>query len=295
MNFKSKTFIVWCKIMKITCSQLLIAIVFSVIVMARPSRAQNILNKRVDIVANQLKLNIFLKKLERKTGVKFVFFENIINDKERITIDLKDEKLENVLKLLVKSYLIKYEVVNDRIILNKASDAIAETVSPSGKEIQQDVPLKGKVTDASGQPIAGVVVRMKGTKIATSTDDMGNFALNIPEYTGTIEFAFVGFVTAEISIDGRKIINVKLAEENKDLNEVVVVGYGTQKKVNLTGSVSSISAKEIENRPITQASQALAGLASGVTVSQSGGRPGGDGANISIRGLGTFSGAVNSP
>lgn len=297
MNFKSKTSIVWCKIMKITCIQLFIAIVFSVFALANTGHAQNILNKRVDIVANQLNLNNFLKKLERKTGVKFVYLQNIINDKESITIDLKDEKLENILKLLSKSYHIKYEVVNDRIILNKVSDrsSLAEKEVLSDREVLQEVIVKGNVTDASGQPIAGVAVRMKGTKIATSTDNMGNYTLTIPDYTGTMEFAFVGFVTTEVAINGRKIINVQLAEENKDLNEVVVVGYGTQKKVNLTGSVSSISAKEIENRPLTQASQALAGLASGVTVSQSGGRPGGDGANINIRGLGTFSGAGNSP
>ncbi len=289
MNFKSKTFIIWCKIMKLTGIQLLLAIVFTALCMAKSSHAQEVMNKRIDINTTQVKLETFLKKLERKSGVKFIYFKNILNDATQISVDLKDEKLEDILNLLRKSHHIDYELVSDRIILSRSLESRANRADVKA------VIVRGKVVDATGKPMPGVGVKFKNTSIATSTDADGAYSLSIPEYTGILEFSFIGFTTKEINIAGKSVINVELLEENQKLNEVVVVGYGTQKKVNLTGSVASISSAEIENRPITQASQALAGLASGVSVAQGSGRPGNDGPSINIRGLGTFSDAGNSP
>lgn len=296
MNFNKQICIYWCKIMKITCTQLLIATVFTVVAMANSGHAQSILKRRVDIAVSRVNLDSFLKSLEKKADVKFVYFQHTLDNLEDITINVKQEKLEDILKLLSKSYQINYEVVNDRILLSKVSVySDARTNGQPDPDPSQAVPVKGKVTDASGQPLPGVIVKLKGTAIATITDREGNYLLNVPDYNGILEFTFVGFTSKEISLDGKQAVNIQLIEENKILNEIVVVGYGTQKKVNLTGSVSSITATELENRPITQASQALAGLASGVSVSQGSGRPGNDGSSITIRGMGTFSGAGNSP
>jgi TonB-dependent starch-binding outer membrane protein SusC len=159
----------------------------------------------------------------------------------------------------------------------------------------QDIPVKGRVTsDADGQTIPGVNIAVDGTNKSTSTDLDGNFTINASK-NDVLTFTFLGFITQKVNVSNKTVFNISLKEELSQLQEVVVVGYGTQKKVNLTGSVSSISTKEIENRPITQASQALSGLASGVTVQQGSGRPGNDGASIRLRGIGTFSGAGSDP
>lgn len=149
--------------------------------------------------------------------------------------------------------------------------------------------VKGTVssTGATAETLIGasVVSKANGSAIATGMD--GDYEINVPA-TDTLLVSFIGYKTQKVAVNGRTLINVNLESDSEQLEEVVVVGYGKQKKVNLTGSVSSISEKDIENRPITQASQALAGLTSGVIVSQGSGRPGNDGAGITIRGTGSF-------
>ncbi|MCX2473506.1 TonB-dependent receptor [Pedobacter sp. MC2016-05] len=160
------------------------------------------------------------------------------------------------------------------------------TVLHSNKKI--DVTISGKVTDVNGKAIPGVVVKHKESGKTSQTDAQGNYSLSIPDGNGTLVFSFIGFGTKEVAVGQQTQINVQLADDNKKLDEVVIVGYGTQKKVNLTGSVSTVSSKDLDNRPITQASQALSGLSPGVQVQQGGGRPGSDGARVIIRGVGTF-------
>jgi TonB-linked SusC/RagA family outer membrane protein len=157
------------------------------------------------------------------------------------------------------------------------------------------ITVTGHVIDGEGKPLVGVSVHVKGAAGGTATDANGKFTLSVANSEATLVFSNVGFATQEIAIAGQAVINVTLAEEAKGLNEVVVVGYGTQKKVNLTGSVATVSKDILDKRNVTQASQLLQGAASGVSVSQGSGEPGSDQANITIRGLGTFSGAGNNP
>ncbi|WP_316799792.1 TonB-dependent receptor [Pedobacter frigidisoli] len=156
-----------------------------------------------------------------------------------------------------------------------------------------DITIKGKVTDLKGNAIPGVVVKHKESGKTTQTDLQGIYALAIPVARGTLVFSFIGYTTQEVVVGQQTGINIQLADDNKKLDEVVVVGYGTQRKVNLTGSVSTVSSKNLDNRPITQASQALSGLSPGVQVQQGGGRPGSDGASVIIRGVGTFNSGSN--
>lgn len=153
--------------------------------------------------------------------------------------------------------------------------------------------ITGKVT-SSDTAVAGASVQVKGGTAATQTDKDGNFSLTAPN-DATLVISFIGFNSREVKVGDQTNIVVGLESSAQSMQDVVVVGYGTQRKANLTGSVATISAANIEDRPITQASQALAGLASGVSVSQGSGRPGNDGAGIVVRGLGTFSGAGNNP
>lgn len=173
----------------------------------------------------------------------------------------------------------------------KASDQ-KTTFTP---DVLQEIVVTGKVTDAKNEPLVGVTIKVRGTSIGVASDVDGKFSIKVPDANAVLVFSYLGFNSMEKKAGEASVTHVVMQPSDQSLEEVVVVGYGTQKKVNLTGSVSTVSAKEIENRPITQASQALAGLAGGVTVSQGAGRPGNDGASIRIRGVGTFSGAGNDP
>ncbi|MDR1517795.1 MAG: TonB-dependent receptor [Dysgonamonadaceae bacterium] len=163
--------------------------------------------------------------------------------------------------------------------------------SPSAQ--QQKKQISGTVTDNHGEPVIGANVVEKGTVNGMITDTDGNFALSVGN-NATLQISYIGYLTQEINTAGKTTVNITLLEDTQALEEVVVVAYGVQKKVNLTGSVSSIGSQKLENRPMTNLSSGLGGLASGVQVRQSSGKPGSDGASILVRGAGTFQGS-NSP
>lgn len=169
------------------------------------------------------------------------------------------------------------------------ANAIPYSPLPSVENVQQQekVTVAGIVEDKSG-PIIGANVLEKGTSNGTITDLDGKYSLKVSP-NATLIIKFVGYKDVQVSVAGKKVINVTLVEDAKALDEVVVVGYGTQKKVNLTGSVSSINVGEVaESRPITNISQALAGMAAGVQVSSANNQPGNDNATIKVRGQGTL-------
>lgn len=132
--------------------------------------------------------------------------------------------------------------------------------------------IKGKVSDASGQGLPGVTVQVKGTSTGTITDIDGNFKINMT--TGTLRFSYIGYIAQEISISDQTVLNIVLLEETRNLNEIVIVGYGTQKKKDLTTAVSVVSEKDLRDRPIVSAAQALQGKAAGVQVTSPSGKPG---------------------
>lgn len=154
--------------------------------------------------------------------------------------------------------------------------------------------VTGTITDQSGEPIIGANVTIKGTTIGNITDIDGNFALEKVSSGQIILISYIGYLTQEISYAGQHNLSIVLQEDMQNLEEVVVVGYGSQKKVNLTGSVSSVSATELADKPVASTSQAIAGLAPGLSVLQTSGRPG-TGATVRLRGTGTFSSAGNAP
>ena len=150
----------------------------------------------------------------------------------------------------------------------------------------QDQSVSGKVIDEAGLPLPGVTVLIQGTTLGTATDIDGNYQMKATS-TGTLVFSFVGYTTSTQAINGRSVVDVKLLPQSESLNEVVVVGYGTQKKSVVTGSISSVRAKDLENLPITRVEQALQGRISGVTIAANSGQPGAA-STIRIRGITTL-------
>lgn len=148
--------------------------------------------------------------------------------------------------------------------------------------------IKGKV-ESSGLPLSGVNIIVKGTSINSSTGFDGSFTLDKVPPKSKIIFSFIGFQTKEIESDGKTNLTVQLYEDIKTLNEVVVIGYGTSKKKDITGAISSVKASEIQNKPFTSIDQALVGKAAGVNVTQNSGTPGG-GISVQIRGITSING-----
>jgi TonB-linked SusC/RagA family outer membrane protein len=154
----------------------------------------------------------------------------------------------------------------------------------------QDLNVSGTVTDGSGSPLAGVSVVVKGSTRGAATDVGGSYSINAPA-DATLVFSFLGLASKEEAIAGRGRIDVTLSEDDKALEEVVVVGYGTQRKVNLSGAVAQIDSKALAGRPLQNVSSAIQGLLPGVIVMSGQGRPGQDGATIRVRGVGTLNNA----
>ena len=150
------------------------------------------------------------------------------------------------------------------------------------------VTVNGQVKDEQGKPIAGVSVKLKGTNTGTQTDVDGRFTIQAPD-DATLVFSFIGFAEQSVPLNGQTVLNITLVEASIALQEVVAVGYGTQKRSEITGSSSTVNAKEIAKRPITQLSQALQGTASGVAVTSANGQPG-QGPRVLIRGANSITG-----
>lgn len=220
-----------------------------------------------------------LGKIEDESQFYFLFNQKLVDVERRVDVDVKNESVEKILNSIFGNTNVSYILKDRQIVLT--------TATPEMEVSQQQKSVSGKVTDSSGASLPGVSVVVKGTTKGTITDADGNYSLtNVPE-NATLQFSFVGMRVQEIPVAGETSVNVVMEEETIGLEEVVAVGYGVQKKVNLTGAISTVNLEKIENRPITNASQALQGV-SGLYVNQAGGQPGKDGATLRIRGQGTL-------
>ena len=155
--------------------------------------------------------------------------------------------------------------------------------------IEQQSPIEGTVNDPSGEPLPGVSVIVKGTAKGTITDFNGFYTLDNVMPDATLVFSYIGMVTSEVKVEAQTTIDLTMEEDVFGLDEVVAIGYGTQKKINLTGSLSKISSENLESVPITNISSALQGTMAGVTVTVNNGQPGRDQGSIRVRGIGTLS------
>ncbi|QNF32280.1 TonB-dependent receptor [Adhaeribacter swui] len=171
------------------------------------------------------------------------------------------------------------------IIVPQATSATGNLLNKPAKQIS------GKVTSESGEALIGVTVVLKGTTTGSSTDVSGNYSLEVPDNGGVLVFSYIGYIAKEVEIGNATTLNITLLPDTKSLDEVVVVGYGTESKRNLINSVASVDSKAIEDRPVVNFEQSLAGKIPGVTIAQSNGAPGG-GMTINVRGVGSITGGT---
>jgi len=218
-----------------------------------------------------------LYDIENQSTFRFFYNEKFMDLNRRVDFDIKNQSIDDVMNRLFGESGVTYKIMENNLIV----------ITP-GDRTQQDKSVRGKVTDKGGQPLPGVSVVIKGTTQGTVTNTDGEYFLSNTPAGATLHFSFVGMKMQEIAVGSQTNINVVMEEETVGIEEVVAVGYGTQKRANLTGAVSTVSLPQMEKRTVAQTSLALQGLVPGVTVTQRSGKPGGDGGIISVRGKTTI-------
>ncbi len=244
------------------------------------------MSAQVNVHISALPLKQALAEVEKQSGYSFFYSNLLPNLDELVTLDLENSSIEKVMDKLVKGLDIQYEIKEDKqiVLTEKASDK-----NGSGKA--SAIRVNGRVLDTMNLPLSGVGVAIDGTSSGTITDDEGCYVLEVPSEDCVLNFMFLGFQSVKEIVGGRREINVCLREDSEFLEEVVVVGYGTQKKVNLTGSVSMVGSEDISARPISSVASGLQGLLPGVTVVNPSGQPGESNSTIRVRGIGTIGNA----
>ena len=273
---------------KLTRSGRLVLPVVFLLLLALTVRSQSTSNK-ISIKGKNITLADVFKSIKKQTGLTVFYSNKLLNDSEKIAVDFTGESLSTVMNSVLKGRQLDWLVKEKYIVLQKAAAPVQpQQLKTEPGNTDNTRKLKGTVTDGTGSPLPGVSIRVKDSGTGTVTDALGHYTI-AASHGATLQFSSVGYMSQEIQVGSETTLDLKLSEDNADLSEVVVVGYGTQKKINLTGAVSMVSGKDIAARPMGQTSAALQGMAPGVTIRQSSGRPGADGGNIRIRGIGTLS------
>lgn len=227
-----------------------------------------------------------LQELQKAYGYSVAVNSEGLDLGRTVTVNAGNQDVVSVVKSIFAGQDVEVSVNGKQIAVSKAA--------PKQQSASGTVTVKGNVSDPEGEPLIGAGVLVKGTTVGVVTDTEGNFTINAPA-SSTLLFTYIGFVDNEVKVGSRGVVNIVLNPDVNLLDEIVVVGYDTQKKVNLTGAVASISTEQFAGQPIVQATTALQGVAAGVTVTTGGGAPGADGGDIRIRGIGTFGGSSSAP
>lgn len=238
----------------------------------------------------------FIRQVEKQTNYTFVYRNSVLNPKTKVTLVCKNWPLEKALSEVFSPFGIQYSFNNNTIVLHKKRDKNGGLKQKKAKlvdETEQTMPnmnkISGLVREADGTPIMGASIFVKGTKIGTVTNIRGEFSLEVPA-NSTVLVSYLGFTTREVSVKGSSNLKITLNEdEAQSLNEVVVIGYGTQKKATVTGAIASVTTKDLVQTPQANISNMLVGKMPGLIAMQRSGAPGEDSSTLLIRGVSTFS------
>ena len=241
---------------------------------------------KVTLNLENVPLKKVFKAIEKQTSFRFVYSDDAIPANKKMSINVRAVMLSEAMKKLFEKTDLTFKLLSSNLIVITNTNAITQVSA---------FIVSGRVINDQKQPIGNVSVQEKGTNNGTVTNEQGNYSISVTNENAILVFSYVGFVSEEVQVKGRASIDISLAEDSKELNQVVVVGYGTQRKIDLTGSVSSVSGNELIKRPVTNVENLLQGKVPGLQVVQSSGEPGNDGATLRIRGLGTFSSAGSDP
>ncbi|AQG79279.1 SusC/RagA family TonB-linked outer membrane protein [Spirosoma montaniterrae] len=288
------------QLMRFSLVQALFTLLLSSIAFARDGNAQEILSQRITLRVDNERMRSVLQRIEKTAQISFMYQAKVIGDNPRLSLSASNETLGALLDQLLLPRQLRYDVVGRQIVISRQrpdqsgldgpalpADNLAEAVA--------DVAVSGQILDENNTPLPGATILLKGTSVGTSTNANGEFTLRIPDNAtrGTLVISSVGYITQEVAIGNRTQISVSLQPQVGNLSEVVVVGYGTQQRRDLTGAISTVTARDIEKVPVVSLDQALQGRAAGVQVVNNSGAPGGA-VQIRVRGTGSIYGG-NDP
>jgi TonB-linked outer membrane protein, SusC/RagA family len=242
-------------------------------------------SKKIDLKIDHARIVDVLDKIEDQSDFFFFYNNKAVELDKKVSLDVKNKTINEILQTLFENTDIEYTINDRQIILSNKEIGAGSS--------QQQKKVTGKVTSTSGEPIPGVTVAIKGTTHGTITDADGNYTISDLPSNATLSFSYIGMKTKELTTGGHTTLNVSLEEETIGLDEVVAIGYGTVKKQDLTGSVTTIKNEALSQRTISNVSEAFAGQLAGVQAQQTTGKPGAE-LTIKIRGLSTIN-ASNDP
>ncbi|HMH32856.1 MAG TPA: TonB-dependent receptor [Puia sp.] len=229
----------------------------------------------------QVEIQKVLTRIEKQGEFRFLYNYDLESLKKKVDVNFQQSALKDALAKLFANTDLTYKILENNLV-----------VVMSNSLEKQDIRITGKVTGISNEPLAGVSVQVKGASTGTSTNNNGEYAITADE-NAILKFSYIGYADKEIEVKNQNVVNVQLSPAEKALDQVVVVGYGSQRKKDLTGAVSVVTAADIANRPIVDAGEALQGKAAGVEVTSNSGKPGA-GLSIRVRGSSSIS-AGNDP
>ncbi len=263
-----------------------IMIAFFILLCAGPiyadtNRHNNLPEVYITVKESRATLQKCFELIQKQTSLVFAYDENEVSLTHKITLPIGKQILTELLDIISKQAGLKFTETKSAILVSRNTIVLQN----SGRD-QQFFPIKGLVKDAAGNPLPGATVSVKGTKMSVQTDVNGNFSLNTPE-NAVLIISYTGYIAQEVAVNGKSVVEVTIRELGKNLNEVIVMGYQTQKRSDITGAVSIVNVEDVAKQPIGFADQALQGKASGVRITQATGQPG-DGVAIRIRGVGTI-------
>ncbi|MBB6501180.1 SusC/RagA family TonB-linked outer membrane protein [Pedobacter cryoconitis] len=262
-------------ILKLTTFILMIAFV---------QASATVLAQKINLNQKNKPLSTVLQDIKNQTG--YVFLSNDFDPaREIVSVSLTNATIDEALNACLNKLSINYNIVDKTILLNK--------IAHSPRKSEQ-ITVRGIVKDEHGLPIPGAGVKIKGSLSSTSTDVNGSFSISVPSASAILQFTYVGYQPLEVTVGSQRNLSISLKPSDNALEEVAVVGFGTQRKVSLIGAQSTIDAKELK-QPVSSITQSLAGRISGVVGVQRSGEPGRSTADIWIRGIATFGGNSSAP
>ena len=257
---------------KIRLHRLLLFFIFLIgLVYSIPAQAEDVLDKKITLVVKQKPVRDVLNDISGLVEIKFVYSSQKIPARKKVSILATDQKVRDVLNLLLEPLDVLYYVSGNQVVLIKKheiNDVVGKLqgLAENNKQIPVNFFYKvisGKVNNEKGEPLQGVSVVVKGTTRGTTTNAAGNFTIDA-EAGETLDFSMVGYKTFSIKVGQENTITVQLESEVANISEVVVTGYGTQKRTNVTGAVSSVNSKTINELPVASISHALQGRIAGL-------------------------------
>ncbi|NIG56777.1 TonB-dependent receptor [Chitinophaga sp. Cy-1792] len=242
-------------------------------------------SQNISISENKIAIKTLFKKIEQQSSYQFFFKEKLLQDTHPVDVHVANADIKTLLSKYLPQQGLTFEIV-DKIVVIKPAENTSPFLQPLTPENIRQL-LQGTVKDEDGQLLVGATVRIQSSGKGTTTNTEGRFTLDIPTSPAILEISFLGYETLTVPYTGQQALSITLKRKGFKADELVVVGYGTQKKTQLIGSVSQVTGKDINNRPVPNITQALTGQMPGVSVIQRTGAPGSAG-TIQIRGVGSF-------